>query len=842
MPSQTFTPGSGWQRFNVPKGVSRVTVDLKGGGSAPANGGRVQGQIKVKDTDVLYILVGEAGQPASGANGGGTAAGGGGAGGDAAAGNTGGRGGGGASAIRMNSSTGTLKAVAGGAGGKSGDGGVGGDGGGTTGGFGNAGTAGAGVIGNATGGTQIQGGKGGTSSAAASLSGGTANNTAIARGGRGGQDTGRNTHGGGGGGGGYRSGGGGAAAFIGATPGGGGGGGSSFTGGLYTGVSASQGGASTGDGSVLVSWVGPPPANQPPSAPSDAKIDGKADSPGLGTKSTGRVTVSAVLHDQGGKDARLLVRYSPHKGFSHGSQKTSDLVGYGKRASVVLTGLSTNTHYYGRLYAVDRQGKVSGNYNAIDFWTNRNPNAPTLQSPSDNGVILSTDAITFNWAHNDPDPNDGQSAFEIRWRRARDSTSRVGDWETVRQVTSFDNWVTNPGQFKGGVYYEWTVRTRDQQNAWGNWAIPRSFFARDVTFPPLITSPVKGQAVDATDETLLGWRFRDPNSGATQQQADYRFRVVGAADWVTVLGDTDTPGAAETWTVPMFTFQAGFHYEWQMRTYVVGGTGPSDWSDSETFWTHSGVGVLAGATVVDDSTPFEKLGTGTHRAFIYDRGGKVMRGEITPLTQVQWTRQRDDLSTMSITTNGFGSDCGQLLAGVHTWINELVIFRDGVRVMEGPITLIEDDVDGFTIQAKDVMGYVYRRIMMQGYNDSYHLVNGIEEGLLSVVQRARLIIADALVRDDPNVLPYITSFEFPNDARQSRSVVDFGKTAWEEVDDMAANAGLDYSTIGRRIILNDTHRPIGRLPEFRPNYFSAPPKITEYGMLLADLYAVTNNA
>jgi hypothetical protein len=58
---------------------------------------------------------------------------------------------------------------------------------------------------------------------------------------------------------------------------------------------------------------------------------------------------------------------------------------------------------------------------------------------------------------------------------------------------------------------------------------------------------------------------------------------------------------------------------------------------------------------------------------------------------------------------------------------------------------------------------------------------------------------------------------------------------------MAAKAGLDYSVSGRRIILNDTHRPIGRLPELSDGDFSDPPIVTIYGMQFATDFAVTNN-
>jgi len=62
------------------------------------------------------------------------------------------------------------------------------------------------------------------------------------------------------------------------------------------------------------------------------------------------------------------------------------------------------------------------------------------------------------------------------------------------------------------------------------------------------------------------------------------------------------------------------------------------------------------------------------------------------------------------------------------------------------------------------------------------------------------------------------------------------------VDDLAATAGLDYTTVGRRILLWDTHRPVGRLPEMRDGDFSDSTIVTEYGMQLATFFAVTNGS
>jgi hypothetical protein len=192
------------------------------------------------------------------------------------------------------------------------------------------------------------------------------------------------------------------------------------------------------------------------------------------------------------------------------------------------------------------------------------------------------------------------------------------------------------------------------------------------------------------------------------------------------------------------------------------------------------------------------------------------------------------------------------LGGLRCWQHELVVFRDGVRCWEGPITRISGTNRKLEVEAKDVLAYVYRRIMRQGYNDAYRVINATRTGSgemiggdilgnRTVVDRASQIIMNALVYDDPNVLPYLTPIPHAGDARTSRIRPDYSRTAWEEVDDLAATAGLDYATSGRRIMLWDTHRPIGRLPEMRDGDFSDSPIVTEYGMSMANYFGVTDN-
>ena len=861
----------GWSSWNVPKGIKDVEFIVLGGGVNGVKGGRVEGHMAVKDTDVLWIYVGEEGNPASGVNGGAAVGGAGGAGGKASSGKTGGGSGAGASYVRLNSKTTGLKCVAGGAGGRSGDGGLGGPGGAAIGQVGTRGTDGVNDVGLATGGTQTQGGNMGTSSAGAAFNGHDAGNGTLDRGGAGGGGLTVPSFGGGGGGGGYRSGGGGCASSSGYSPGGGGGGGSNYVGGIKSSRNA-QGEGSTTRGSVRLEWVSTAAANDPPNTPTGIKVNNRAEAAKMWTKAKNSVELTAVVDDPNKADrVRIIVQYSPHSNMSGKQVAHSKFVhqkeGEDERpgahtahsgvATAVLDGLSQNTLYYCHVWAEDERGKNSLDYNGVTFWTNRSPTAPTQKTPAENVTYNTLDSISFSWTHHDPDPSDPQSKFDLRYRRAGDETP--AGITTVSKTTAQGVWVSDPGLFNSNQFYEWQVRTYDQQNKAGAFSVWKSFYVEGVSTPPRLKSPLNLHALDVGLPQTFKWQFEDPNVGDSQSKADLQYRVVGTTDWIFKQGTTVTPGKVSEWTFPPDTFQPGYAYEWQVRTYdTIGGGGvASQWSDSGSFATTPPTGQALEPPVA--VSPYEVLGTlgcGMYRVFIFERGGTRLLGEIAPLTTLTFERIRDDMSSANLLVTGFGPDCGELLAALRSWIHELVIFRDGVRVWEGPVTRITYQTDAVGVEAKDVSAYLYRRIMRQGYDDHFRLVrkgNGKEEddpayiadeytGQVSVVTRARQIIMNALALDDPNVLPYLTTYEFPDDATQGRVVADFSKSAFEEVDDLAATAGLDYTVIGRRILLWDTSRPIGRLPQMRDGDFGDSPIVSEYGMQLANFYAVTNNS
>jgi len=562
-----------------------------------------------------------------------------------------------------------------------------------------------------------------------------------------------------------------------------------------------------------------------------------------------------------GGPVRLVVEWSPSKDFEGrgGGRKVSDWGGTRKNVTVILNNLTENTRYYVRARTEQRGVDKLSKPNNTNFYTERKPYAPRLDAPGDNATVTEGGTIRFEWKHQDADtsPVDKQVKAQFRYRKAATLANPPGPWQpsesnpvTISGETDFYELETT--DLGGNLHYDWQVRTKDGHSSfWSDWST-RSFYLLGSTTPPQLISPINNEASSSDDGMTFTWRFRDPDGNEAQVQADLRFRVADLYDdpnagWTTLFGTGTTPGGAEEWEVLPGQVPPGFRYEWQVRTHNDVGAGPgitSAWSQSGFFYAirHPGWAVEdLGAIPV--SFPQGSLGSGTYRVFAYDQGGQRLRGEITPLATLTWNRVRDDISTCTLRTSGFGEDCCALLSELRCWNHEIVVFRDGERVWEGPITRIGDETDTLEIEARDPMVYVYRSIMRQGYNDNFRRPRQGIQGSRTVVERAALIVQNALAPSDAarNVLPYLTVINYPDDAGQSRAVPDWSKTAWEEIDDLAATAGLDYTCVGRRIILHDTHRPVGVLAEMREKDFFESPVITEYGMSAANIFGVTSS-
>lgn len=352
--------------------------------------------------------------------------------------------------------------------------------------------------------------------------------------------------------------------------------------------------------------------------------------------------------------------------------------------------------------------------------------------------------------------------------------------------------------------------------------------------PPLAISPKDDVAVTFGTNVTLSWVYRNtfvPPFAQTERTV--QIKRTRDEDWTTVFSGAGA-GASVVVTDSDFTFDVSTRYEWRVSVEDADGE-ISDYSSPAKFWMVPAPASGDERPVTSENIDGATLGCGTHTVEIYRRGGLTRVGVLTGVSHVDWSRLRDEMSTAKVVVSSWDLDCGNLLAQLQTWAYELVIWRDNGfsrdRVWEGPITLLTYEADSVSIDAKDVMGYGYRRILKQLTKDT---------GLTTVVDRARRVIQNSFAADDPNVLSYLQVISNADDSKAYRTTAAYSRTAYEEVDDLAANAGLDYTVVGRSILLWGTKHRIGTLPEFTDNDLGNIPIVSEYGMRMSNRYVISN--
>lgn len=196
-----------------------------------------------------------------------------------------------------------------------------------------------------------------------------------------------------------------------------------------------------------------------------------------------------------------------------------------------------------------------------------------------------------------------------------------------------------------------------------------------------------------------------------------------------------------------------------------------------------------------------ELGCGENRAFIYDQGGERMIGELTTVVQIQHGRVLSDVSEATIVVGGPRDEaCCELLGKIEPWRHELVIFRDGKRVWEGPVRNVHSKTGQVVIDARDVLAWADRSIH-----------EGIDDNL---AQPPTFIwasdLASAFLHFDPNVLAFRRfPFGLAGDVPIHHPVKQYSGYYG---DDMRAlgKLGVNYTTNGRSIIAWPERIPLGR--------------------------------
>ena len=162
------------------------------------------------------------------------------------------------------------------------------------------------------------------------------------------------------------------------------------------------------------------------------------------------------------------------------------------------------------------------------------PTAPTL-TPITN--YDATAAKVFTWTHNDPNPGDAQSAYQLEISRV-DTGVVALDTGKVTSTTSSRN--VAGGTLTNGVSYRWRVRTYDTLDSVSPWS-GYGTFSTSAGGTVTITSPATDNVLGiVTDDYPIAWSV----SGTTQ--AGYRVwlyrgaTLVSDSGWITSTATTHT--------------------------------------------------------------------------------------------------------------------------------------------------------------------------------------------------------------------------------------------------------------------------------------------------------------
>jgi len=231
----------------------------------------------------------------------------------------------------------------------------------------------------------------------------------------------------------------------------------------------------------------------------------------------------------------------------------------------------------------------------------------------------------------------------------------------------------------------------------------------------------------------------------------------------------------------------------------------------------------------------EEFSCGAHTAFLFTRGGGTNLGELTPLSAVQWQRVRDEVSSANVSVATAG--CCELLGDARCIQHELHIYRNGTRVWCGPVTRIEYEVDKVQLFAEDLLWQTKRTVIQQGYSNAYPNIG------LSMDNVNNLLRAVYPPAGNPwNVTLQPMYNPTPGDAgpRTSKVVHRYQEYVYDDVDSYAADGGIDYLCVNRRVYYNDTHLAWNDLPDMDEQWISEWPRVVEYGMQVATWGVVTD--
>ncbi|AWY05289.1 minor tail protein [Microbacterium phage MementoMori] len=245
-----------------------------------------------------------------------------------------------------------------------------------------------------------------------------------------------------------------------------------------------------------------------------------------------------------------------------------------------------------------------------------------------------------------------------------------------------------------------------------------------------------------------------------------------------------------------------------------------------------------------------------HRALIFDRGGARKKHTLVDLASVEWGRARDEKTQAIVKVTGQSCDAQTTtLQQIEPHRHELVLFRGGGRVWdrvwEGPIEEVATQSDNAQIMAYDVLHYLDNNPLSK----DWPLETGtpVSESSALMTERVRAILEHELVESydmvtgtggatqtvtvprwdgagmEPpaNVFPYL-DIRFSDSLLTRSSTLAFEMMIGEHLSNLA-EGGLDFTVIGRSLIIWDSAKAIGRTRTLTESDFYGDPRVIASG-------------
>lgn len=237
--------------------------------------------------------------------------------------------------------------------------------------------------------------------------------------------------------------------------------------------------------------------------------------------------------------------------------------------------------------------------------------------------------------------------------------------------------------------------------------------------------------------------------------------------------------------------------------------------------------------ILDDSTG--RLGCGTAGAFITGKCGFPTVCSLENITDVEWDRRLDAVSEATVKiglSGGLDGACCECLNELEPWCHELHITRNGVEQWCGPITKVVYTYNEVIISAVDMIGWL--GVKIPAADSTFAVATNLTDIAYGT---ANSIFNVAMIEEDPCYLLPAYFSAFANAITGLRTYKAFGATSLDYLNDLA-HSGLNYTTLGRRVVLSGEITQLTPLIILRDEHILGEVEIVKDGTLAGNRYYV----